>query len=212
MLVSLLGVFGGGAVFVLDRTEKCKDRSEDAIEAQHRLRTEIISRREAFVEAVTGAATMTELRDFPNHRDELHGYVFAELANRSLADLQDTQIWTDRNSDEPNSLSALLQAEFANETIEDLGSQDGTIARLRGAQAWKALQTQDVAALVDMDLPTLKERAAIERGWLFDAHVNKLADEYKTVPACSVGVTLRDLWYDYHWLNRPAIHIVHRTD
>src|SRR5262245_17055029 len=103
IVAAVLG--GGGALAVLlDRTDKCKDTSQAAIDSQHRLTTEIVQRREAFVEAVTNAGSMAVLRDFPNHRDELHGYVFKEFADRSLADLEDTQIWSSRNMDEPNTL------------------------------------------------------------------------------------------------------------
>ena len=94
-----------------------------------------------------------------------------DFLDRSLADLEDTEILGSRNFDESNSLGARLSAEFVHQMIQDVASPDGTIERLRGDRVWQALRAQDVTSLVDMDLPTLKQRAMVERGWLFKASI-----------------------------------------
>jgi len=207
---AVIGAFGSCLVFLLDRTEKCKETSEVAIDSQHRLRKEIVSRRQAFVDAVRNASDMSALRSFPNQHDALHGYIFEEFADRSLAELEDAQTWEALKMDVANSLSARLNMEFVHQRIQDLALPEGTIGRLRGDAVWQALQAQDVAALLDMDLPSLKERAAIENGWLFEQSQNGVRDDLGLVAACSLGTTLEDIRDDWFYLNRRAIHVVRR--
>jgi hypothetical protein len=57
----------------------------------------------------------------------------------------------------------------------------------------------------------LKQRANVERGWLFKARYDEIREVY-LVAACSVGMTLQDIWEDYRYLNRPAIHVTHTKD
>jgi hypothetical protein len=146
--------------------------------------------------------------DFLTRRDSLHGYIFVEFADRSLADLEDEEQRNSRLMDWPSFFALELNVEFAHARIQTAASDPVRGSQSDPLRVWDAVQFQDVARLRDDDLTELQSAAAMETGWLWKQRMREM-QEGRLIAACSVGVAFNDLLDDVRYLNRPAVHVIY---
>lgn len=208
-LLTTLATAGAAFAYLEKLTSDCKAESSKMIDRQEKLRAEILGRRERFVDAIKAARSMAELREFLTHRDSLHGYIFGDFAERSLADLEDEEQRNGKHMDEPSTFALMLNVEFIHAHVQAAAADVDAGPEFVSEQVLDAAQFQDVSQLKDTDLPALQRVGSMERGWLWERRSREMRDG-RLIEACSVGVALQDLIDDVRYLNRPAVHVIYQ--